>query len=284
MELMNIKLHTVISDIAGKSGQDILKAILSGERDAERLASLCDNRIKAKHEEIVKSLEGYWRDEYLFELDQSYQMYQFLHEKIHNCDMEIEKHLTIMAKTLSQKEPLSMDENIKRKKNAKNKPFFNVTAYLKAIVGVDVTEITGISEISALEIFSETGFDLSKWKRDKEFTSWLGSAPNIKESNNKVISSRILKKKHHAGQSFKMAASSLHNSKSPLGDFYRRIRARAGAGKATVATARKIAVIFYHMVTEKTNYNPDKLVKSQQKYKDHKIQMLEKQLAKLKAA
>jgi transposase len=284
MELMNIKLHTVISDIAGRSGQDILRAILSGERDAERLASLCDSRIKAKHEEIVKSLQGYWRDEYLFELDQSYQMYQFLHEKIHNCDMEIEKQLTIMAKTVSQEEPLSMDEKIKRKKNTKNQPCFNVTAYLKAIVGVDVTEITGISEISALEIFSETGFDLSKWKRDKAFTSWLGSAPNTKESNNKVISSRILKKKHHAGQAFKMAASSLHHSKSPLGDFYRRIRARAGAGKATVATARKIAVIFYHMVTEKTNYNPEKLVKSQQQYKDYKIKMLEKQLAKLKAA
>lgn len=155
---------------------------------------------------------------------------------------------------------------------------------MQYIVGVDITKITGISEISALEIMSETGFDYSKWKNDKCFSSWLGSAPNNKESNNKVISSRILKKKHHAGQAFKMAASSLYNSKTPLGDFYRRIRARAGAGKATVATARKLAVVFYHMVREKKSYNPEQLIRSQQKYKEHKIKMLEKQLSKLKAA
>ena len=81
-----------------------------------------------------------------------------------------------------------------------------------------------------------------------------------------------------------MAASSLYNSKTPLGDFYRRIRARAGAGKATVATARKLAVVFYHMVREKKSYNPEQLIRSQQKYKEHKIKMLEKQLSKLKAA
>lgn len=284
MELMNIKLHTVISDMAGKSGQDILRAILAGERDAERLASLCDKRIKATHQEIVKSLQGHWRNEYLFELDQSFQTYHFLHEKIHNCEKEIEKHLTTIAKSGRPDEPLVIDHKIKRKKNVKNQPCFNVTAYLKSIVGIDVTEITGISEVTALEVFSETGFDLSKWKNDKALASWLGSAPNTRESNNKVISSRIMKKKHHAGQAFRMAAASLHSSKSPLGDFFRRIRARAGAGKATVATARKIAVIFYHMVTEKTNFNPEKLIRSQQLYKDHKIKILEKQLAKLKAA
>jgi len=284
LELMNIKIHTVISDIAGKSGQDILRAILSGEREAERLAFFCDKRIKASHEEIVKSLEGHWREEYIFELNQSYQTYHFLHEKIRNCDSEIEKNLAAIVTHSRPEGILAINQRTKRKTNYKNRPGFNVTAYLKAIVGTDVTEIVGISEISALEIFSETGFDLSKWKSDKYFTSWLGTAPNTKESNNKVISSRILKKKHHAGQAFRMAASSLYGSQSPIGDFYRRIRARAGAGKATVATARKIAVIFYHMVTEKTNFNPDMLLKSQQKYKDHKIKILEKQLAKLKAA
>ena len=116
---------------------------------------------------------------------------------------------------------------------------------------------------------SEVGTDMLKWKTEHHFTSWLGLAPNTKISGGKVISSRIKKKKHHAGQAFRIAANSLYNSKSPMGDYYRRIRAKAGAAKAVVATARKLAIILYKMVLNKEAFNPCAIEDYHQKYKEN---------------
>lgn len=93
-----------------------------------------------------------------------------------------------------------------------------------------------------------------------------------------------MKKKHYTGQAFRMAANSLYHSKSPLGDYYRRIKAKAGAGKAVVATAHKLAIIYYKMVANKEEFNPKALVEYQQKYKEKKINQLKKKIASLEAA
>jgi len=155
---------------------------------------------------------------------------------------------------------------------------------LNQLNGVDITAITGISEISALTIYSEVGIGINRFKNEKHFTSWLGLAPNTKISGGKIISSHVPKKKHYAGQAFRMAAMSLRNNKGPLGDYYRRIRAIAGAPKAIVALARKIAVIYYKMMTTKEAYNPQALIDYQEKYKSLKIKNLEKYLDRLRAA
>ena len=223
LEQMNIKLHTVISDIDGKTELRIIHAIFEGERDAKKLANLCDSRIKASGEDIVKSLEGFWSETHLFELKQCYRAFQFHNEMIAECDRELEKILLEMIAI--RNDGLIPDiEKVKRKRNYKNPVQINVTAYLKELNGIDITEITGISEISALTVLSEAGTDMSRWKTEKHFTSWLGLAPNTKISGGKVISSRVPKKKHYAGQAFRMAAMSLQNNKGPLGDFYRRVR------------------------------------------------------------
>jgi transposase len=283
LELMNIKLHTVISDIDGKTGLLILEAILAGERDPEILADLRDRRIKASREDIIKSLEGHWTTEHLFELRQCYHLYSTHGKMIEECDREIEKQL--IEQIASKNEGVISDiPKVKRKASGKHKVPFNLTADLKEILGVDVTEVFGISELSALTILSEVGRDMSKWKTEHHFTSWLGLAPNTKISGGKVISSRIKKKKHHAGQAFRIAANSLYNSKSPLGDYYRRIKAKAGAPKAVVATARKLAIIYYKMVAEKEAFNAKALEDYQQKYKEKKINQLKKKLALLEAA
>jgi len=283
LELMNIKLHTVISDIDGKTGLLIIEAILAGERNQEVLADLRDRRIKASREDIIKSLEGHWTTEHLFELRQCYQLYCTHREMIDECDKEIEKQL--IEQIASKNEGVIPDiPKAKRKVSGKHKVPFNLTSYLKEILGVDVTEVFGISELSALTILSEVGTDMSKWKNEHHFTSWLGLAPNTKISGGKVISSRIKKKKHHAGQAFRMAANGLYNSKSPLGDFYRRVRAKAGAGKAVVATARKLAIIFYKMVANQEAFNPIALENFQEKYKQKKINQLKRKLEILEAA
>jgi hypothetical protein len=202
---------------------------------------------------------------------------------IDECDKEIEKQL--ITQIASKNEGLIPDiPKVKRKATAKHKVPFNLTAYLKEILGVDVTEVCGISEISALTILSEVGKDMSKWKTEHHFTSWLGLAPNTRISGGKVISSKIMKKKHHAGQAFRMAANGLYNSKSPLGDYFRRIRTKAGAPKVVVAAARKLAIIYYKMVTNKEAFNPKALEEYRQKYKEKKINQLKKKIGLLEAA
>lgn len=283
LELMNIKLHTVISDIDGKSGRRIIDAILSGERNPEVLADMKDIRIKASREEIIKSLKGYWTTEHLFELGQCYRLHLTHRQMIEECDKEIEKLL--MEQIASKNEGvLTEPKKTKRKVSSKSKVSFNLTSLLIENLGVDVTQIYGISELSALSIMSEAGLDMTKFKTEHHFTSWLGLAPNTKISGGKIISSRIMKKKHYAGQAFRIAASSLWHSKSPLGDYYRRIKSKAGPGKAVVATARKLAIIYYKMVLKREAFNPQALEDYQKKYKEQKISHLEKKIALLKAA
>jgi len=284
MELMNIKLHTIISDIDGKTGLLIIEAIIAGERDPEVLADLRDRRIKASREDIIKSLEGYWTCEHLFELKQCYQLYCTHRLMISECDKEIEKQLIEQIALKNEGLIPDIPETKRKVSGKKHKVSFNLTGYLKTLLKVDVTEVVGISEISALTIMSEVGTDMSKWKTEHHFTSWLGLAPNTKISGGKEISSRIMKKKHYAGQAFRIAANSLSNSKSPLGDHYRRIRTKAGASKAVVATARKLAIIYYKMVANEEAFNPQALEKYQEKYKEKKISQLKRKIALLEAA
>lgn len=282
-ELMNIKLHTIISDIDGKTGTLITEAILKGERSPEVLADLRDKRIKASREDIIKSLEGCWTAEHLFELDQCYQLYRIHRNMIQECDKKIEQQLINQIAEKNDGE-LPNFRKSRRKTSDKYNTIFDARKHLTEIMGVDVVEIFGIGEISALTIMSEVGTDMTKWKNEHCFTSWLGLAPNTKISGGKVISSRIMKKKHYAGQAFRMAANSLWGAKNPLGAYYRRIKAKSGAGKAVVATARKLAIIYYKMVSCKENFNPAALIAYQEQSKDKKINQLKKKIEILEAA
>lgn len=284
LELMNIKLHTVISDIDGKTGILIIEAILAGERNPEILADMRDKRVKASREEIIKSLEGYWTTEHLFELKQCYQLYCTHRQMINECDKEIETQL--IEQVASKNDGvIPVISKMKRKiSGKKSRVPYNLTAYLNEILGTNVTEVAGISELSALSILAECGTDMSKWKTEHHFTSWLGLAPNTKISGGKEISSKIKKKKHYAGQAFRIAANSLYHAKSPLGEHYRRLRAKVGAGKATVATARKLAIIYYKMVSNKEAFNHQALEQYQQRYKEKKLNQLKKKIALLEAA
>lgn len=283
LEQMNIKVHTIISDIDGLTGRRIIEAIISGERDANKLAKLKHSQIKASEEELVKSLQGYWREEHLFELKQCYEFYKFHLEMIEECDNKIKNHLEELIASKNGGLVPEMPQK-PRKVSYKNRIPYNLSALLWSLLGTDLSDVVGLSELSILQAISETGTDMSKWKTEHHFTSWLGVVPNTKISGNKVISSRVKKKKHYAGQAFRNAAKSLACSKSPLGVFYRRIKSKGGASKAIVATARKLAIILYHMVKKKEAYNPIMLLDYQDKSKEKRIRQLEAKLAKLRAA
>jgi transposase len=276
-EQMNIKLHNVLTDITGKTGQIIIKAILAGERNPEILVlNNIDPNVKATKEEILKSLKGIWRDEYLFQLKQAYELYLIFKEKITECDVQIEKVL----KTIETANQVS-NEKIKRRVYTKNRVNFNGTQYLKNILGVDITKIFGIGEIVALEIIAETGIDMSKWQTENHFTAWLNLAPNNRISGGKVLKPKKSKKKHKAGQAFLMAAYALQRGDHWLAHYYRRIKSRSGPLVATKATARKLAVIFYKMVKNKVEFNPILLENYTMQFKEQKMKYLRKQASLL---
>lgn len=285
LELMNIKIHTVISDLLGKTGMKMVKAIIDGERNAVELSKLRDPRIKAKEEDIIKSLEGIWKDEYLFMLQQAYNEYFFYQSQIKECEAKIKEQLLKQVAIVQEGDISGKDvETPIKKKGKKNQFSFAVAPFLKTMTGVDLCKIPAINEVTALEFISEIGTDMDKWKSKKQFSAWLNVAPNTKITGGKIISSNIQKKKNKAGKTLKMAASSLSRNKTPLGDSYRRHRAHSGGKGAVVATAHKLARIIYTMLKEKKEYNPDMLLETQKKYKVQRIRMLEKQLERLKKA
>lgn len=275
-EQMNIKLHNVIADITGKSGQLIIQAILSGERNADRLAELADKHIKAKKEDLIKSLEGNWRNEHVFELKQAYELYLVFKQKINECDVQIEKVLH----SFGDKNPHSDSEKQDRKVYSKNRFNFDATNYLKNIIGVDITKIYGISELIATEIISETGLDMSKWKTKKHFASWLNLAPNNRISGGKLLKTKKVKKKNKAGQAFLMAAFALQRSDNWLGEFYRRVKAKNGPAIANKATARKLSLIFYDIVKDKKEFSPIPIDKYNLQFKERKMKYIINQASK----
>jgi transposase len=290
LELMNIKFHTVIRDITGMSGLAVLKAILDGERNPANFMPLLDYRIKADHETIMKSREGNWADEHLFTLKHSYEMYHQYRERIHACEVEIEIHLSKMeAKAnegeLTAKPELAENPAKEKKMKHKNTPKIAVREYLEKIHGVDVLAIYGLSDNGGLEILAETGTDLSKWKDEKKFVGWLNLCPNNKISAGKLLSSRVKKMKSNAASNaFKQAANSLQRSDHWLGDYFRRMKAKGGNKYAIVATANKLAQIYYKMLTQKAPFTPVEITAYQQERQRKQIMYLERKLEKLKAS
>lgn len=284
LELMNIKLHVVISDILGKTGMQIIEAIVQGERNPEVLCRFVDPRIKATHEEIKKSLDGIYEEEYIFTLRQAYDEYMFYQRQVQECDLRIKNQLLEQVATIREGDITGLGGETQKKKPRKNGLVFNSIPYLTALTGVDITAIPCVGENTALEFIAEVGVDMSKWPSAKHFCAWLNLAPNTKISGGKVISSKVPHRKNKAGQILKMAASSMSHSKSPLGDSYRRMRAKYGGKGAALAMAHKLARIIYKMLKEKQEYNPNTITTNQEKLRQQKIKRLEKQLEKLKTA
>jgi transposase len=290
LELMNIKFHTVIRDITGVSGMAVLDAIVNGERNAENFLPLLNYRIKADRETIIKSLEGSWREEHLFTLGESYRMYLQLRARIGSCEQEIEKHLQRMEARANEGEvkpkppQATVDRPREEKMRYKNSPRIATRDYLEKIHGVDVLAIYGLGDNGALELLAETGTDLGKWKDENKFVGWLNLCPNNKISAGKVLGSRLRPiRANAASQAFKHAANSVQRSDNWLGDYFRRMKSKGGNKYAIVATANKMARIYYKMVTQKVPFVPVEVTVYQKQRQQKQITYLERKLEKLKA-
>lgn len=255
---MNVQLHHVLSDITGQTGMTIIRAMVSGDHDPKSLATYRNGRCKRSVADIEAALTGNYRADHLFSLQQAVELYDVYQDKIADCDRAIEAQLKTFSAVLPEEvkgqEKEADGAEPRGRSHCKNQPAFNARAHLIRISGVDLTQVPGLEAHSALKILSEIGLDFNQWKSAKQFASWLGLSPVNKISGGKQLSSRTKRSTNSAAAMLRMAASTLHSSKSSLGAFFRRLKARLGAPKAVTAAAHKLAVIIYNMLKNGVEY------------------------------
>jgi len=271
LELMNLKLTSVLGDITGVTGLKVLRALLAGQHDPVQLAKLRDRRCKHSADEIATALDGRYRPEHLLELRCSLTLWDNYQEMIAVVDDAIAEQLRSMRR---QTELPPLPPRIRVRGRKPHDPRFDVRTALYYATGVDLTAIEGIDELHALTLVSELGSDLSKWPTLKQFTSWLGLCPNWKKTGGKVQSSQTRRGKNRAARALRLAAWALMRSKSYLGAYLRRQRSRLGAPKAITAAAHKLARIVYHLM----RYGVAYLKQTEEAYAEQVRARLEKQL------
>jgi transposase len=248
LEQMNVKLPEVLSDITCLTGRKILTAILQGERDPLTLARLRDKHCQHSTDTIARALRGSWRPEALFALQQAWDSWQHYQDQVRAVEEVIAQQLHRLKKSC-ELPPLPPKPRQRGRKP--NDPRFDVRAALYYVTGVDLTELEGIADITALVVVSEVGLDMSRFPSVKHFCAWLGLCPLVKQSGRtrkgkkKIKSAQTRRGRGRAAQALCLAASSLWQSLSALGGFLRRLKARLGPEKAVTATAHKLARLLY---------------------------------------
>ena len=257
---MNLQIHHVISGITGTTGLAIVDAILAGERDPATRAKLRDRRIKASPETVEKSLPGNWREEHLFTLRQSLELYRFYQGRMVAADQKIESLLSAFTPRVDPEQrplPAAGKKNrgpAKRRQKLGHATSFDLRTEAYKLFGVDVTQVPGLAG-NVLPLFSEVGRDLSRWPAAGHFVCWLALCPDNGITGGRVQFRGLRPANNRAGQIFRMAAYSLPHSHTPMGGYFRRLKAKHDAPTAITATARKIATIFYTLVSRQVEFD-----------------------------
>lgn len=263
---MNIQIDNVLNDITSVTGLAILRAIVAGEHNPHVLAQHRDPRCRSTQEIIEKSLKGTYLDEHLFELQQALELYDVYSQKITDC----ENRLNALYKDTTSS-PNFPGPQVPPKKVLKQTETWNE---LYRMCGVDLTCIDGLNVSSVQTIISEVGTDMGKWPTFKHFASWLALCPNNKITGGKVIATTKKKTTNRATTALRLAARSLHFSKSALGSFYRHTVARSGPKIAIKATAHKIARIIYTMLKNHIEFKAIDQSEYEQQNKERAIRVL----------
>jgi transposase len=277
---MNIRLPEVLSQVHGVSGLAIIKAILDGERDKEKLLRLCDKKIiKTKSEDVLKSLNGRYTKSGLFALKQAFDSYQFYQNQIKQCDMMLQEVIKRMGRCKPDRTSYAPRKTIRH-----HKPEIDNlgSEMLKIFDGRDATSLSGITDYTWMQLLSETGTDLTKWESEKHFTSWLGLAPGQHKSG-KMKRTKRKKGRPKAGQIFRTIAQSLLNSKKiALGAFGRRLRSRKGSPIAVKAIARKLAVMYWRIMVKGMDFVETGIQKYEEQLMEQKRKSLDRLAKELK--
>jgi transposase len=272
---MNVQLANVISDISGETGLRIIDAILAGERDPQKLAGLKDWRIRASEATLTRALEGHFKVEQLFVLEQARLSYAHFQEQILQCQEQIQQQMRSMEGRVPESSPAVAPPASAATES------FNLQSELRRIVGVDLTAIDGIGALTAQVVLSEVGTDMKPWPSEKHFASWLGLCPDHRISGGKVLARSTRPVVNRARHALRMAAYTLEHSQSALGAKYRRLKHRLGAPKAIVAMAHHLARLIYRMIKFGQDYIDKGKAAYEAKYREHRLRWLEKQAKEL---
>jgi hypothetical protein len=273
---MNVQLHHVLSDVTGVSGLAIIAAILEGERDPVKLAALVDRRVRASQGTLQKALAGDYRTEHLFVLQSAFELYHTYEAKIHACDEQIVHELAQLPDPIDlAAKPLPARKE-GRKAGADQMAGQDLRAALYSKLGVDLTAIEGIGPMTALVVLTEVGPDLSRFRSEKHFASWLGLCPDNRISGGKVLGSRTRRVINRVSDALRLAAMALERSPSALGAFHRRMKARLGAAEAITATAHKLARLVYRLLQHGEAYVRQGMADYEKKFQERKLTALRK--------
>ena len=276
---MNLQLHHVVSDITGATGMRIIRAIVAGERNPDVLTTYRDVRCHSSTETIRAALVGNNREEHIFALTQSLELYDTYQAKMLDCDRKLESLMSALSDKAAK--PIGKLSRPRVKTKQVNTPSFDVRAALYGVIGVDLTEIHGLGPSLALKLVGECGTDLRAWPTAKHFTSWLCLAPGNKISGGKVLSSRTRRSSSRAAALLRLAATTIGRSDTALGAFYRRLSSRAGKAKAVTATARKIAVLFYNTLRHGMTYRDPGADRYEEQYRSRVLANLKRRAKSL---
>ena len=274
---MNLHLDTVLSDITGKSGMLIMDAILSGERDGEELAKLCDVRVKAEPAEVAAALQGNWRREHLIALRMALASYRHLSGQMDALQTEIDRMAQQLTASSCVVEGGGERKEVSRKdlrSPARTVAEQQLQLMLWQIFGVDLTAVPGVGVQTALTLLSEVGTDFSKFEKAAQFCSWLGVAPNVRVSGGKRLPGRGSHRTHVAGQALRMSAMSLHFSQSYEGAKHRARCLRLDTQRAIKATSHRLGRVMFSMVTNGQEYVDPGLERLDEERRSNKIRRL----------
>jgi hypothetical protein len=251
----------------------IIRAIVAGERDPQKLAGLRNERCHKSIGQITEELTGNWREDHLFNLKEALAMYDFILARIAVYEAEIQRILKELAPNPelgSAPEP----SNPNKKKLLRARGQEPLRQALYGVCTSDLTSIDGISTSTAEVVLSEMGPDLSAFPSERHFVSFVKLSPKLAISGGKPIRKRPKgTASTRVGAALRMAALTLRNSKTALGGAYRRIARRKGASVAVFATARKLAIIIYRMLRYGTAYVDEGLQTYEKRFQEAKLRM-----------
>ena len=276
---MNVHLHLVVADVAGATGMRIIRAILKGQRDPAKLASLRDKACRRDEAEIARALQGSWRDEHLFELKQLVRSWDFHRDQAAGCDRQFAKACAAMP---DKGEGRPLDGAAKRAQDHRNTPEFDGRALVHRMTGVDLTAADGLGVNTVLTVLSETGTDLSKWPTAGHFASWTKLSPRRDQSGKRIRSPSFpARGASRVAQAFRLAARGLWRSQTVMGQYLRRMKSRLGPASAIRATAHKLSKLFWHLMTSGEAYRRVDPAQEEARQRERRLKSLRRQAEEL---
>jgi transposase len=253
LKQLNFRLDVVVRDVTGLTGLKIIESICNGVLDPDELSQHRHYNCRKSKEEIGKALHSNEREDFIFGLQQEFKRHQFYEEQIKECDQKIKEFLENNVKIVDTQVESKPHKRVN--KNSIDSIDLNKASY-QYFGGVDLYAIPGVSHSTVLTVMSEIGKEgFQSFDTAKQFTSWLRLAPNNKVSGGKMLSNRIPQGSNRLKIALRNAANAIGNMKdTPLSKFFAKIAFKRGRQSAVTATARKLAVIIYHMIKDKKQY------------------------------